>query len=361
MRIAILSFCLIVTPVAVAAESGKTAEQQFKNIVVFKGVPAAQIDPTMDVMSGALGVGCDHCHVKADKPGVPWPMEKDDKAAKRTARKMVTMMESINKQFFGGDQVVTCATCHNGRAEPRSVPPLEHVATGEPEPGEGKVPALTVKQLLDKWVQASGGAAAWGKLKTRVTKETVELPGRGKSEPMASETVQAAPDRWHAQLTMKEGTFEQGWDGKSGWRMFGGHALPLESVAEVQREAQFAPPLTLAKLLTGLKVIADKPLGKDSTAHVIEGRQGELRVRLFFDAKTGLLSRMTIRQPTPAGDLPEQIDYADYRVVDGVKLPFSINQNRGGEQSIDTVTEIKHNTPVEPAQFTPPKDPAAGK
>ena len=44
----------------------------FKNIVVFKGVPASQIDATMDVMSGALGVGCDHCHVKASgPPGTP--------------------------------------------------------------------------------------------------------------------------------------------------------------------------------------------------------------------------------------------------------------------------------------------------
>jgi len=145
---------LLVATVAAAAET-KTAEQQFKNIQVFKGVPAAQIDATMDVMAGALGVGCEHCHVKADKPGVPWPMEKDDKQAKRTARKMVTMMEKINHDFFGGEQAVTCATCHNGRAEPRTIPPLERVAGKEEEEGERKVPQVTVQQLLAKWVQAS--------------------------------------------------------------------------------------------------------------------------------------------------------------------------------------------------------------
>ena len=177
-------------------------------------------------------------------------MEKDDKQAKRTARKMVTMMQKINNDFFGGDQVVTCATCHNGRAEPRSVPPLERVAGDEGEgEEEHKVPSVTVKQLLDKWVQASGGAAAWGKLKTRVSKETVEMPRHGAIEPMPAETVQAAPDRWHATLTMQQGIFEQGWNGKSGWRKFGGRPMPLDDTADVQREAQFAPPLTLAKLL----------------------------------------------------------------------------------------------------------------
>src|SRR5437879_6586347 len=167
---------LLSTVAAVArAEAPKPAEQQFKNIQVFKGAPAAQIDPTMDVMAGALGVGCDHCHVKADKG--PWAMEKDDKAAKRTARKMVTMMRQINHDFFGDNQEVTCATCHNGRAEPRTVPPLERVASKDEGEGEKKAPALTVKQILDKWVQASGSAAAWGKLRTRSVKGNVEGSG----------------------------------------------------------------------------------------------------------------------------------------------------------------------------------------
>ena len=78
-------------------------------------------------MAGALGVQCGYCHVIGG-PNQPPAMEKDDKQAKRTARKMVTMMQKINHDFFGDNQVVTCATCHNGRAEPRTLPPLERVA-----------------------------------------------------------------------------------------------------------------------------------------------------------------------------------------------------------------------------------------
>ncbi|MCU1277855.1 MAG: hypothetical protein JWM53_1401, partial [bacterium] len=108
-------FVAAVAAVAAAAEI-KTAEQQFKNIQVLKGMPASQLNATMDVMSGALGVECNHCHVMGG-PGQAPAMEKDDKGAKRTARKMVTMMQKINKDFFGGELAVTCATCHNGRAE----------------------------------------------------------------------------------------------------------------------------------------------------------------------------------------------------------------------------------------------------
>lgn len=347
---------LVATFVASGASAAeKTAEQQFKNIQVLKGMPASQLDPTMDVMATALGVECAHCHVMGGR-GQPPQMDKDDKQAKRTARKMVVMMQKINHDFFGGDQVVTCATCHNGHAEPRNVPPLERAAP-EPKPAEnGKPPALTVQQLLDKWVKASGGAAAWGRLHSRVEKGTVTGFG---PQPFGIEIVSTPPEHMHMTLSMPRGTFDQAWDGKEGWRAFAGQARPLDDVDDVRRQSQFAPPETLPKLLTGMKVLPDEPLDK-GTAHVIEGRMGETRVRLWLDAQTGLLARMSVRVPTPVGDLPEELDYSDYRVVDGVKLPFVVKFNEGGQPSTRTWTEIKHNVPVADGEFAPPK-PAAPK
>jgi len=345
-----------------AAETQKTAEQQFKNIQVLKGMPAAQLDAAMDVMSGALGVNCGFCHVVGGKNQPP-AMDKDDKQAKRTARKMFTMMQKINHDFFGDNQVVTCATCHNGRAEPSTLPPLERVAKGKGEPGEdAKAPAgVTVKALLDKWVQATGGAAAWKKLKTRVSMGTVEGFG---PEPFGVEVLQAPAEKWRQKLTMPRGTFVQGWDGKSGYRAFNGNLMPLDDLEETRRQAQFASPVTLPSLLTGTKVVADAPLDKGN-AHVIEGKQGSAVVRLWFDAATGLLARMTVRVPTPVGDLPQRVDYEDYRAVDGVKLPFVIKTNQGGETATAKYDSIKHNATIEDAEFAAPKPatppPAQGK
>jgi hypothetical protein len=351
----ILALSVLLVAASASAAETKTAEQQFKNIQVLKGMPAGQLDAAMDVMSGALGVQCGHCHVVGGQNQPP-AMEKDDKQAKRTARKMVTMMQKINHDFFGDNQVVTCATCHNGRAEPRTLPPTERVAKKE-EAGEegGKAPAgVTVKSLVDKWVQASGGAPAWKKLKTRVSSGTVEGFG---PEPFGLEVLQAPSEKWRAKMTMPRGTFQQGWDGKSGYRAFNGNARPQDNVEETRREAQFAPPLTFVALLTGTKVLADAPLDKGK-AHVLEGKQGDARVRLWFDATTGLLSRMTVRVPTPVGDLPQQVDYEDYRAVDGVKLPWVIKTNQGGETSTVKYSDIKHNAVIEDAEFAAPK-PAA--
>src|SRR6185369_8402265 len=81
----------------------KTAEQVFKNIQVFKGLPSSQLLGAMNFMAGSLGVACTHCHV-------PNQFAKDDKSAKQTARQMILMMRKINDDNFGGKLNVNCAT-----------------------------------------------------------------------------------------------------------------------------------------------------------------------------------------------------------------------------------------------------------
>ena len=75
------------------APTAKTAEQQFKNIQVLKGVPAEQVIPTMQFISGSLGVECEFCHVEG-------AFNKDDKKTKLAARKIITMVMAINKDNF---------------------------------------------------------------------------------------------------------------------------------------------------------------------------------------------------------------------------------------------------------------------
>src|SRR4051794_24371066 len=68
----------------------KTAEQQFKNIQVLKGVPADQVIPAMQFISASLAVECDFCHVDR-------AFDKDDKKPKQSARFMIEMQNGINK------------------------------------------------------------------------------------------------------------------------------------------------------------------------------------------------------------------------------------------------------------------------
>src|ERR1700704_5871728 len=147
------------------ANEGKTAEQVYKNIKVLQGTPANELNQSMHLMKGAVGLDCLYCHIERE-----W--EKDVKPAKDVARKMIVMMNDINTRQFGGRQVVTCNTCHNGKPTPASTPVFPVV-----EPSVAAKPALpAVDQILVKYVEALGGEQALRKVTGRVITGTQYIP-----------------------------------------------------------------------------------------------------------------------------------------------------------------------------------------
>lgn len=106
--------------------------------------PDADVPGSMAMMSAALGVGCDFCHV-ADNPA------SDANAHKVKARTMLAMTRDIASRFPdsggdfqksrylpypGGKQYVTCHTCHRGERLPPSQAPAE--VDRAPEPKDSK-------------------------------------------------------------------------------------------------------------------------------------------------------------------------------------------------------------------------------
>src|SRR4051812_43374441 len=104
-----------------ASEEKAGQSKQFTNIQVLKDIPADQLLPSMQFITGALGVDCGFCHV-TDKGHEGYAA--DDKRNKKTAREMMTMTMAINQNNFKGEQRVTCATCHNGHNNPNPVAPV---------------------------------------------------------------------------------------------------------------------------------------------------------------------------------------------------------------------------------------------
>src|ERR1051326_5170232 len=88
-------------------DPNKPAGEAFKNVQLLKEVPAGQFLKAMQQISASLGVQCNFCHVQND-------FASDEKQEKKTARSMITMVHTINQQFFDGKMEVRCYTCHRG-------------------------------------------------------------------------------------------------------------------------------------------------------------------------------------------------------------------------------------------------------
>src|SRR5579862_1698165 len=101
-----------------ATAKGQTAGIFFKNVTTptLKNLTPSDFLGAMGVMTAALGYDCSNCHPGAGTDAMDWVTDSNPK--KKTARKMVEMVATINKQNFGGAQQVTCWTCHHGLDQP---------------------------------------------------------------------------------------------------------------------------------------------------------------------------------------------------------------------------------------------------
>jgi hypothetical protein len=143
------------------ADRAPNSEDVFKNIQVLKGIPVDQFMGTMGFFSSSLGLNCTDCHTYDS--GGDWAKYADDTPLKRRARAMVTMMQKINQDNFGGRQVVTCNTCHRGVSRPNVMPSIDQLYGTPPpeEPGDPITQAAgqpTADSIIDKYIAAVGGA-----------------------------------------------------------------------------------------------------------------------------------------------------------------------------------------------------------
>lgn len=171
-----------------------------------------------------------------------------------------------------------------------------------------------------------------------------------------------APDKFYVSVTTPQGTNERGSDGKVAWEKNARGINELTSPVLDQMKSMFLSfrNLKLKEEFASMRLGGKEKIG-DRAVLIIGGRTADNhRERLYFDAETGLLLRRIAYMETPIGVIPEQIDFEDYRDVDGVKLPFTVKVSavEPGLVSTRTYSEIKLNVPVDDAKFKMPAAPA---
>jgi photosynthetic reaction center cytochrome c subunit len=348
---------------AADAPKPKMSEEVFKNIQVLKGVPVDQWQATMQYMATSLGVECEFCHVGDAK-------EKDDKKTKLTARKMIEMTRALNKDVPEVDSKVTCYSCHHGVQQPIFIPPVADEnwkpAPRAPAAAPGAEPSaapaaapITVDQILEKYTQALGGAEAIQKITSRVAKGA--LLGFGdRQSPI--EVFSKAPDKRISVMHQPNGRDSiTAYDGKTGW--LGGTGQPPREMnaaetAAARFDADFHFAAHVKQSLMQLRVVRPDKIG-DREMYVVIGRiAGQPPLRLYFDKETGLLMRQVRFTETALGRLPTQIDYADYREADGVKIPFRWTVARPNGRFTIQLEQVQQNVPIDDAKFAAPPAPA---
>jgi hypothetical protein len=173
------------------------------------------------------------------------------------------------------------------------------------------------------------------------------------------EITVAGSDRYRIVLTTPEATTSQGMIGDAAWVGTNAGVQRLTSPADLARMRSIAMRYRAVKEQPpNLRVVGIARI-EDRDAYVLEAKLDSITTRRsYFDVVTGLLRRELTTTETLLLPLEEQIDYDDYRDVNGVQLPFLVRISDGAPYSTitRTVMEIRRNVPVADSLFRPPSD-----
>ena len=359
--VAVIACLLGRVPVAGQAgpeQTPQTSEDVFENVQVLTGIPVDEFMDTMGMFSASLGYDCVSCHS---------PQIITDRAAFaiatpqiQRARQMVVMMNTINRTFFGGEPRVSCFSCHHAQYRPETVPSLA-LQYGEllDDPNSMRIfpdDRTTVDQVFEKYLQALGGLQRLAGLTSFVARGTYEGFNTGATE-VPIEIVVKAPDQRLQIVGGRGGEATKAFDGRSAWVAEGWRPLPLMALSggnlEAARlEAMLSFPASIRPAFSQWQVSSTTIDAR--TVQLLQGANtGQLPVNFYFD-EAGLLVRIVRWNRTAAGTVPMQFDYADYREVAGVKMPFRTVVTWTDGRNITTLSDVQPNVAIDAARFARP-------
>lgn len=354
---AIAVVCLL-SAASARQDAPAMTEDVFKSVVVLKGIPVDTFLDSMGMFANAMGNDCTFCHASTAATN------RADFALQtpriQRARAMIGMMNAINKNYFAGQPRVTCFTCHGGNQSPRSDPNLALQYSSPPEDPNVRDftadPGLSADQIFDKYLQAVGGAARLARLSSFVGKGTYSGFDTGFVK-IPVEIFAKAPNQYATIVHMFAGNSVRTFDGRNGW--IAGPETPVPLMTLTAGNLDRARLEAIASFPVGIKQtfnqwrVGRAVLGDDEVM-VVQATDAGQRVANFYFAPSGLLVRFVRWTQTPVGSIPTQVDYADYREVAGVRIPFHRTVTQTYMRADVELTDLQPNVAIDAARFAKP-------
>jgi len=216
-------------------------------------------------------------------------------------------------------------------------------------------------QVVEKYLTVIGGRAALGKVTSRRATGTVTFSNQGGDVNGTIETDNKVPNksRFAIKLDLSamgqgEMSVEQRFDGTDGVMMNSLQGNTDITGDQLQNMRNNAFPTQLLHYkeagMTLASLPAEKVDGKDMNVVEVTPKSGP-KVKMYFDAQSGLLVRQTTHINSDQGPLDQTIDLSDYRAVGDVKVPFHVVNGTPIQTVTISYTNVEHNVPLDDSLF----------
>ena len=212
--------------------------------------------------------------------------------------------------------------------------------------------------ILDKYVEVTGGKAAYEKHHTEIAKGSFEMAAMGIKATMTS--YHAEPNKEYTETDLPGvGKMKEGSDGTVYWQlaaMIGPHVK--EGVEKVQAEigARFNAELNWRDLFKDVKTTGtEKVDGKDCYDVALTPSQGA-PITQCYDKDSGLMVKQSMTAQSPMGEQTVSSFFTDYRKEDDVLMPHKLKSSVAGQDVTITFDSIVFNADIPADTFALPDE-----
>jgi len=211
--------------------------------------------------------------------------------------------------------------------------------------------------LLQRYIDRSGGAAAYAKAKNMTVTGTVEMEGRNISGTVA--IFEEGEKSWTGMEFQGIGKIEEGFDGQTAWEnsaLQGPRILEGDEKTSVMRAATLALIASWRDVYKEARTVGVEDVdGKPAWKVEMTPKEGKSET-FFFDRDSGLLVRTSAVLSTPLGDIATEAIMSDFRMVDGILTPFSMTEKAMSQNIVMRFDKIAYNAVIPPERFALPAE-----
>ncbi len=226
-------------------------------------------------------------------------------------------------------------------------------------PDDRKLPDAAA--ILDRYVEVTGGRAAYEKHHTEIMTGVIEFAAQGLKGKITR--YSAPPDKEYSIVELDGiGSIETGISAGVAWEksvLLGPRIKSGEEKDQALREAHFNTPIEWRNLYPQAIAVGTKTInGEDCYEVVLTPASGKPEHQ-FYSRRTGFLMRTSAVAASQMGDVDVEVDFEDYKSFGGVLLPTRSRQRAGSQELSITIDQVRVNEMLPADRFDAPADIAA--
>ena len=212
---------------------------------------------------------------------------------------------------------------------------------------------ITASAIIDKYVEAIGGADLYSKIEDRA----IYFSGTSFGQNISIIIMQKAPNKLYQEVIAGEVHQKKYFDGENCVLILGDNKIEIEGDELERLKIDAAIDFLLNPREYNVNIeFAGKEMCDSIECNKIKMILPSENVWFqYFDSSTGLRKKETKEIQTPTGNFDQTTYYSNYKNVDGLSFPFKIRQILGVQNTVLNVDSIKINTGLPDSIFTIPE------